>query len=465
MHQRPKHLKDYSARRRAGRRPQRHRVVVRKRTTQQRKEHAPSTTDKALTLANKMGQTAGGELGRKAAMEKMGVELAEGELAKRTGIGIAADAGLPLAAEAKALLNVESVAQTGSALLAAETVGEAAAIATGVGAVAAATIAGGAAIGYGMQAAENLFHTPSEHRDELDDEHLQDYAFVTQSYVDPKKRSDVEGFTYDAKMSNATTAVWHDHAHKVTHISHRGTTDLDDLGSDTFIAAGVQGQSTRFQKALADTTAAHEKYGYDVEVSGHSLGGTLTQHTAEVLGKNDWYKKATTFNLGTSPFNSGAVLQYGSGVGKKVTHIRQKKDAISFHQVPFGEEIVLDTAFTPADAHSLSAFKTHGGAFPSGLTVPGAFDAAPETPVANEPPAPPRFASRIIRAPSDDDPTHLPASAAHLQPRAHSEDDEEAFAAAEQLQAEREELREDEDIFIDALVRANVPIDLRSLLQ
>ena len=121
-------------------------------------------------------------------------------------------------------------------------------------------------------------------------EQLQDndklaYDFSQQSYKTPDKRTNVGDYEYDASLSNADTAVWHNKTAKKTHVSNRGsTTAYDWLVSDAQIATGTEDRGSRFKRAVDTTKRAHEKYGYNVSTSGHSLGGKTSAYTTEMLG-------------------------------------------------------------------------------------------------------------------------------------------------------------------------------------
>ena len=135
----------------------------------------------------------------------------------------------------------------------------------------------------------------------LDDEDRDAYQFSQQSYKKAGERENVGDFEYDPTLSDVNTAVWHDHKNKKTHVSNRGSTSAYDwLVSDAQIATGMEDHGSRFQKAVSVTNKAHDKYGYQVKTSGHSLGAQASSYVTEKLGDQDWYEGGTGFNKGTS---------------------------------------------------------------------------------------------------------------------------------------------------------------------
>ena len=143
-------------------------------------------------------------------------------------------------------------------------------------------------------------------------EQLQDndklaYDFSQQSYKKPDNRTNVGEYEYDPSLSNAYTAVWHNKTAKKTHVSNRGsTTAYDWLVSDAQIALGTEDRGRRFKRAVDTTKRAHEKYGYNVSTSGHSLGGKTSAYTTEMLGNEQWYDGGTGFNQGNSSLGRDA---------------------------------------------------------------------------------------------------------------------------------------------------------------
>ena len=135
----------------------------------------------------------------------------------------------------------------------------------------------------------------------LDEADKQPLEFAQQSYKKAEERENVGDYEYDPTLSDVNTAVWHDHKTKKTHVSNRGSVSAYDWGvSDMQIATGMEGYGSRFKKAVDVTNKAHDKYGYNVSISGHSLGGKLSAYTTEKLGENDWYDSGTGLNQGNS---------------------------------------------------------------------------------------------------------------------------------------------------------------------
>ena len=175
----------------------------------------------------------------------------------------------------------------------------------------------------------------------LDPAELEAYKFADQSYLGTDKRGDLGDYTYDKDMSDANTAVWHNHTQKKTHVSNRGSTTAYDWGvSDVQIGLGRESKGSRFKKAVKVAEDAHKKYGYTIDTSGHSLGGTASSYQTQELGNNDWYGKATTFNSGVSAgasiFSKHRKLCSRTNPDSycgKITHLKEDGDAVSNRNV------------------------------------------------------------------------------------------------------------------------------------
>ena len=174
---------------------------------------------------------------------------------------------------------------------------------------------------------------------ELSDTNKLQWEFANEAYEPELERKNIEKYVYDQEMSDAETAVWHNHTDKRTHVASRGSTTAYDWGvSNLQIGLGIEGMGSRFKKAERQTKSAHDKYGYTTDVSGHSLGGNVSSHLTQRLGNNSWFGEATTFNSGVSALGKG---RSGSSARRacqkpdppaycdKITHLKEKGDLVS----------------------------------------------------------------------------------------------------------------------------------------
>ena len=112
----------------------------------------------------------------------------------------------------------------------------------------------------------------------------------------------LEGYSFDSELSNdiAVTIIRPDGS---AIVAFRGTdpSSAYDLTADALIAFGVQRESgtaipgSRFERAENLYKSANDKY-TNVDLSGHSLGGTLAHYIGSKYGEN-----FVTFNQGASP--------------------------------------------------------------------------------------------------------------------------------------------------------------------
>ena len=179
--------------------------------------------------------------------------------------------------------------------------------------------------------------------DELEGDDRLAFQFSQQSYKKANERGNVGDYEYDPSLSNVDTAVWHSKKDKKTHVSIRGSTSAYDwLVSDAQIATGTEDRGSRFKRAVETTKQAHDKYGYNVSTSGHSLGGKTSAYTTEKLGNEQWYDGGTGFNQGNSSFGRDAIWskQRRECRGKnppaycnKQTNIKERGDYVSAKNV------------------------------------------------------------------------------------------------------------------------------------
>lgn len=183
------------------------------------------------------------------------------------------------------------------------------------------------------------------------------------AYLAPANRQDIGAFKYDKDLSNEETAIYHNDATQETLVAHRGSVTAEDwLISDVGIASGTQLNTPRFKRSLDLVQQAHDKYGFDVITSGHSLAGNLVYATTYTYGQTGWLKEGVAFNAGTSPispYKNEAKAQVATSL--TTTH-RVFGDGISANAPPFGtvNTYSIPTATGPLQKHSMDAFDLEG---------------------------------------------------------------------------------------------------------
>lgn len=103
---------------------------------------------------------------------------------------------------------------------------------------------------------EEFIHPNTEHiySNNLKKEHILPYKFTKQTYLSIENRYDIGNFIYDKKLSNTNTAIWNNKKLNISHISYRGSKDIEDyLITDLEVFLNKFDQSDRFKKALKVT--------------------------------------------------------------------------------------------------------------------------------------------------------------------------------------------------------------------
>ena len=96
-----------------------------------------------------------------------------------------------------------------------------------------------------------------------------------------KVKAHIPDYVIDESLSNKNTLVLVDNQNKELLIAFRGTlltadSKYKDIGSDILITLGLLIFSTRISNALKVVKNASKKYrGYNIEVTGHSLGAAI----------------------------------------------------------------------------------------------------------------------------------------------------------------------------------------------
>ena len=137
--------------------------------------------------------------------------------------------------------------------------------------------------------------------------------FTISSYQKPeKRRSFLYGYVLDRELSDLRTAVYVCHAgsnvecqnETKVEMAFRGSVDKTDwTKSDVQIAKGTPKKDPLFLKDQQDYEKVIAKYGTNIHVSGHSLGGARAYEIVRSNVDKNPHLYGTGFNQGNSPFN------------------------------------------------------------------------------------------------------------------------------------------------------------------
>ena len=209
----------------------------------------------------------------------------------------------------------------------------------------------------------------------IPDEQSTLYANLAGSAYEPEKdrvayvQRTVQGISLeqDGELSDAEQAVYVDEKGKKVIVSFRGTVpSVNDAISDARIVLGTLKRGRRYKKSEKVVDEVKEKYkGYDVELTGHSLGARISHDLAIEKGV-----KSHSFNIGSSPVD--LPKGFWNYLKCKVTPElceKIKKDNKVYHSVldPISVSGLVGTAdvkfYKPkvANVHGLANFRTSPG--------------------------------------------------------------------------------------------------------
>jgi len=184
------------------------------------------------------------------------------------------------------------------------------------------------------------------------------------------------GYHLDGDFSDRETSVFYNPVKKDVIVAYRGTdladktTRMKDLWSDAHILTGTQKYDKRFKQALSDYGSIKNKYakeGYNVNVTGHSLGGAIARHVNK--HNQGSVKEGVYFSRGSTPFNAFPnplnnwnpinPVKWLTHSGKRnlpnETDISNRYDPISLGaRLEMGNQVVDTTLRDPLSAHNLA---------------------------------------------------------------------------------------------------------------
>lgn len=152
----------------------------------------------------------------------------------------------------------------------------------------------------------------------------------------PRKWSEVNhdgmterGYIVDKSLSSKDFTTYYNPKTKKASIRYRETdpTNWRDLTTDALIAVGLQGLGSRFKRAEKVYDKAALKYGgkENVNVYGHSLGGSQALHVNQTRGAKAW-----AYNPGAGPLEpvKHAYNKVAASLGneKAKRRIKNQKD-------------------------------------------------------------------------------------------------------------------------------------------
>lgn len=165
------------------------------------------------------------------------------------------------------------------------------------------------------------------------DHHAKLSSLAYEKDFDKKKKAARKlGYDIDEELTTDNHTVFKHRKSGKGIVAYRGTdpSNMDDLAADADIAKGKRDHK-RFRDALEVARKAKKKYG-DLELTGHSLGGTQALHAYQDLGV-----KTRVFNPGST---AGDKIKQKGDFGPEI--VRHKHDAVSYGLSDFATETYED---------------------------------------------------------------------------------------------------------------------------
>lgn len=152
------------------------------------------------------------------------------------------------------------------------------------------------------------------------------------------------GLVYDTELSNPHAAVFNGNGQTV--ISFKGTdpTNFYDLSADASILLDAQGLHPRFRESVQHTRKVMDKYGSNVVLTGHSLGGSVA----------DYVSKET--DLPAVVYNPGSNPNGMANVSRNTTVYRHPLDMVSSGYGVWPVPVAVGVAGFGAGAHGVEQF-------------------------------------------------------------------------------------------------------------
>jgi hypothetical protein len=135
------------------------------------------------------------------------------------------------------------------------------------------------------------------------------YDVLNNSYAsrDKQKKAFVkQGYVFDSDLSNHNEQIYYNPKQKKLFMSIAGTHNLKDVGTDLWLAAGHLKDTNRYKEAKSILDRAKQRYNIsNATVSGHSLGGSVSQYIASGKDKVYTLDKGATIGQKTRSNETG----------------------------------------------------------------------------------------------------------------------------------------------------------------
>ena len=167
--------------------------------------------------------------------------------------------------------------------------------------------------------------------------------------------TDIRNYKLDSILSTEEHLIFHNARNAHTILAFRGSNRIRDWGTNLGILTSVESFSARFSRSEKVALRTLDKYGKNVTVTGHSLGGSIGQ---EIAMKHDL--DAHIFNSAESAIQniSKKTLEVLGQDTSRITHYRTHGDIVSLSNIHPSVNVgtKLSLGLDPLSQHSIENF-------------------------------------------------------------------------------------------------------------
>lgn len=145
-----------------------------------------------------------------------------------------------------------------------------------------------------------------------------------------------QGYVFDGDLSNDNEQVYYNPSQKKLLYTVSGTHNLKDVGTDLWLLGGKLKDTNRYKEASRILEKAKKRYNpQETSITGHSLGGSISQYIANKNDKVFTLDKGATFGQKSRSNEkayrtSGDLVSVLNANSKNMTTLKNPNKKIGF---------------------------------------------------------------------------------------------------------------------------------------